>query len=229
MAKSIDGRFGFCYSQFLGRAMVAPLGVLRQRANSNSKVRAIDAKLRTALLELADAVANTPPRTLRFWSEEAPTLLFTDGAVENNDTEATVGGVIISPRCKGARYFGVRVPQAMLDKWQAGGLTHVVAQAELLPIILARLTWVELLRGAWVISFVDNEGVKAALVNGNTRALESVELLSLAARLEMRSGSYYWYTRVPSPSNIADGPSRLDFEFISSFSNSVRDVPIWPE
>eukprot|EP00971_Amphidinium_carterae_P126107 2498176-Amphidinium_carterae.3 len=59
----------------------------------------------------------------------------------------------------------------------------------------------ELLREAKVIYFIDNEGVKESLASGSTRTLASKTL--------------------PSPSNIADAPSRLDF-------TSVRIFPVVP-
>ena len=103
-----------------------------------------------------------------------------------------------------------------------------MAQAELLPSVLTRMTWCHLLKGAWCIYFIDNDSVKAALVSGNTKSLASMELLALAARLEIQLEACSWYSRVPSPSNISDEPSRLSFEFIRSFDSSCMDRPKWP-
>ena len=77
-----------------------------------------------------------------------------------------------------------------------------------------------LLKHARVIFFIDNEGVKEALIKGSSPALASREMLVEAARQEMWNCSLSWYARVPSPSNIADGVSRLEFEEIQSYFNA---------
>ena len=85
-----------------------------------------------------------------------------------------------------------------------------------------------LLKGAWCIYFIDNDAVKASLVSGNTKSLASTELPSLAAKLEIHLEACSWYSRVPSPSNCSDEPSRLSFESIKSFDASCMDEPKWP-
>ena len=135
---------------------------------------------------------------------------------------------MFSPRVKGPRYFRERVPAAIVQEWNSKCSLHVVAQAELLPLVLARMTWFHLLQGAWSIYLIDNDSVKAALVSGNTKSLASMELLALAAKFEIQLEAFSWYSRVPSPSNISDEPSRLSFKFIESFDSSCMDRPKWP-
>ena len=149
--------------------------------------------------------------------------------MEQNGRVVTMGAVLFSPRCTGPQYFGGIIPDAFIREWNSGGSVHVVSQAELLPIVSVRLTFEALLVHAWVIYFIDNDGVKAALVNGNTKCLASMKLLALAARLEMSTRSNSWYTRVPSPSNIADAPSRLDYTVLQSIQNSRFVEPILPD
>ena len=98
----------------------------------------------------------------------------------------------------------------------------------MLPIVCVRMTWPELLVHAWVFYFIDNDAVKAALVSGNTKCFASMELLSEAAKLDMFNLSKSWHSWVPSPSNISDGPSRMDFTELEGMDESCRCEPIFP-
>jgi hypothetical protein len=228
VASHVAGRFGFVYSQFMGKALVAPMFHLRQRASQLSGPTRLHPPLLFALLELLYAVKNTPPRVISFLNTERPTVVFTDGAVERGGDLVTCGAVLFSPRLSAPSFFGIEVPFQVRRGWMLHGTTHVVAQAELLPLVLARETWKHLLGNAWVLYFIDNESVKAALVKGNTAAVASFELLSCAARQDMEAKSMSWYARVPSPSNCADGPSRLDFTEMRTVFDAGQVVPKWP-
>ena len=45
----------------------------------------------------------------------------------------------------------------------------------------------------------------------------------------MNSGAFAWYSRVPSPSNPADEPSRGSKFWLNAFGPSVVDVSSWLE
>ena len=68
-----------------------------------------------------------------------------------------------------------------------------------------------LLHRARVIYFIDNDGVKEAVVKGTTDSLACKKILRECMVQDSKNHSMSWYARIPSPSNIADGPSRLDF------------------
>lgn len=144
------------------------------------------------------------------------------------EKKATCGAVLFSPRTTGPKFFGIEIPGELTKRWLSQGTTHAVAQSELLPIVLARATWTAELENAWVLHFIDNDSVKAALVSGHTAALASVELLMEAASLEMSLRCFSWYARVPSPSNIADAPSRLSFDEIKRFWMASQSEVVWP-
>ena len=106
-------------------------------------------------------------------------------------------------------FFGFVVPDEVVAGWQAGGAKHVIAQAELLPVLVARRTWAaRLQQGARVVHYVDNEGVRKALIKGGSKSIPSRRLLIECASELALSGSHVWYGRVPSPSIPADEPSR---------------------
>ena len=62
--------------------------------------------------------------------------------------------------------FGARVPEAIVKRWQSGGSEQVIAQAELLPVLLALIAWQDALRYGYVIWWAGNDGARQNLVKG---------------------------------------------------------------
>ena len=173
-------------------------------------------------------LSSSRPRELK-WKhsgDSAPLILYTDGAVEGG--EVTCGAVLFDFPNDEVRYFGARVPVEFVQEWEALGVVHAVAQSELLPVTVSRLIWRSRLLSRRVIHFIDNEGIRQALITGGTKSLSCTALLSQTSRLGIDLGANFWYARIPSPSNIADDPSRLVFDSVASLKNSTRDVVQWP-
>ena len=171
-------------------------------------------------------VQSARPRTVKLIHYEAPTLLFTDGAVEGAEYDrVTCGAVLYSPRHKDPLVFGVKVPESVVYSWTAGVPTQVIAEAELLPVLLAFKAWPELLCDSELITFVDNEGAKYSLMKGYSPVLTCARLTSEIWMAIAQLGVSVWFDRVPTPSNVADKPSRLDF---SDFPpSSIKVYQFW--
>jgi len=91
-----------------------------------------------------------------------------------------------------------------------GKKKQIIGQAELYPAICARRLWKEKIRGRDVIHFVDNDSARYALIKGSSPCLESAWLVQSFWTDESETDCRSWIARVPSRSNIADGPSRGD-------------------
>ena len=76
-----------------------------------------------------------------------------------------------------------------------------------------------------MILFVDNDGARHALIKGYTPSLASAHLVASFWESEAALASYCWVERVPSPSNIADGPSRLSFDEVVGLGGRVIEPP----
>ena len=107
------------------------------------------------------------------------------------------------------------------------GQEQTIGQAEIAPALLARLTWADDLLGRRVIQFVDNDSARYALVKGYSPSLASSVLLSDTWLQDCRLGLFSWYDRVPTASNIGDGPSRLDYEEVVGLGG-VWSEPVLP-
>ena len=89
-----------------------------------------------------------------------------------------------------------------------------MGQLEIFAGPVALDTWASLLQDAQVLHFVDNDSATACLVKGYSPKVDSCKLVGdywlRAAALKM-SG---YIDRVERKRNVADGPSRLDLEFV---------------
>jgi len=61
-----------------------------------------------------------------------------------------------------------------------------------------------------VIFFVDNNGSKDSIVKGHSFSRAGDDIVRAVITLEYEQCSWNWYARVPTHSNPADDPSRLD-------------------
>ena len=79
------------------------------------------------------------------------------------------------------------------------------------------------LQDARVLYFIDNEGVKEALISGTTRSQASRDMLVECMIEDSQSNSLPWYARIASPSNLADAPSRLSLSEVEALFEVLRD------
>ena len=70
------------------------------------------------------------------------------------------------------------------------------------------------MRGRQVIAVVDNDSARDAAVRGYSPSLPSVFLVAALWQALARAKTDVWFDRVPGASNLADGPSRLDYELV---------------
>ena len=152
-------------------------------------------------------------------------LIFTDGACEDR---TTIGGVIFIPG-GGARCFGAVVPVEITELWKTrDGQEQVIGQAELFPLLVGRLTWVEALQGKRVLYFIDNESARLAMVKAYSPVLPPLEIVVDCLAWDSEHEASSWHARVPSPSNIADDPSRMCAALVKKLYRAKGDKPIFP-
>eukprot|EP00435_Cladocopium_sp_Y103_P024718 s1417_g6.t1 len=209
MAARVYGRLNFAESQCSGRWLAPVLEPIKMRSLMCKSVRKLTKEVEEALELAASMLQAAPPRRLDAWNTEAPCIIFTDGAYEGST--ASCGAVVFSPRIGKPMAFGFVVPEAITNQWKSFGHEQVIAQAEMLPIVVIKRQFVNIVGGARVIFFIDNEGVKEAFVSGTTKSAASRMMLVEAMLRDSENNSLSWYARIPSPSNVADPPSRLEW------------------
>ena len=70
------------------------------------------------------------------------------------------------------------------------------------------------LAGRRVVHWIDNTSAIAALINGYSRAPDSCRILHAFAAFVLGMEISPWFLYVPSKANIADLPSRHDYELL---------------
>ena len=84
-----------------------------------------------------------------------------------------------------------------------------------------------LLRDCRLLSFLDSNTALGVCVSGYSRVAHSAALISTIWLLDAAGMTQSWFSRVPSESNIADGPSRLDVDGLVAQGAEVVKA-VWP-
>ena len=82
------------------------------------------------------------------------------------------------------------------------------------------MIWKKKLRHKPCVCYVDNNATRDVSIARKARTQPGLALVTELLQLEDEVGLNSWYARVPSASNIADGPSRND-----TSSLTVKPVP----
>ncbi|CAE7320147.1 unnamed protein product, partial [Symbiodinium sp. CCMP2592] len=151
----------------------------------------------------------TPPRSLVCNRVRQPILVWTDGSWEKG--HAGIGAVEWDPiTSKGAVWAG-HVPTSITALWlrtEDHTQEQIISQVELYAMALIR----HLRKEAWmhrrVIVFCDNEAARFAAIKGGSSSHSMNRLVQAWDHPNFDHPAYLWIERVPSFSNIADGPSR---------------------
>ena len=100
--------------------------------------------------------------------------------------------------------------ESLVDAWKTKeDQAQVIGQAELFPALVARWVWQGKLRNRRVMFFIDNESARLALVKAYSPVSASLRIIVDCLRWDQEFDCSAWYARVPTFSNLADGPSRL--------------------
>ena len=225
-ALSLKGKLYFSESQTYGRAL-APVSRILSIWASRGGRRKLDDSLSEALKSIIIHFAGAAPRVVAPRSTESPVLVFTDGACEEAFT--SVGGAMWADGI--VECFGAEIPPEVCQSWTSKvDQTQVIGQAELFPVLVAKLTWKKQLAGRRAIYFLDNESARIALVKAYSPVLPSLKIIMQCLEWDFVNRSDSWYARVPTASNISDGPSRMSLAVMQGQFPSARVVPpVFPD
>ena len=92
--------------------------------------------------------------------------------------------------------------------WGRGGAKQLIAFLELWPVLLEFITYGQDIKRRRLIVFIDNNGVRDALIKGSLPLVDLFRMLSLCSLAVSINSLKVWFTRIPSASNLSDDPSR---------------------
>ena len=224
--QSLVGVCLFADSYTAGRSGSLVLRDLRRTIGGSREKR------QRVLEELEAHIIATKPRIVCLRSSGRPVTIFTDAAAD--DKGATFGAVCIDHASSTFEFFAGCFSADQVSKWSAdisarmkgsassscaaGGRRaeavrrQVICQAELAVIPIALATWESVVAHRDVLCFIDNDAAKDALILGTSSSEWSSRAVRRTRSFCAELAAAVWYERVPSPSNIADWPSRGDVE-----------------
>lgn len=121
-----------------------------------------------------------------------------------------MGGIVISPRGTCTCFFSDPVPLAHL--FQAS--KNPIHELELLPVLVAAAEWGHLYSQPLVTYYIRGTGEIAF----------ACRIVQQFASLESGHQHKVWFSRCPSHSNPADGPSRMNVTWVKRMGASRTNI-----
>ncbi|CAL1173405.1 unnamed protein product [Cladocopium goreaui] len=186
-------------------------------------------ELAVACLYARVVLQNAQPRTLTVDDEQTPVLVFSDGAWEPGSPKpAGAGLVIVDPITRTKLACEVAVPGPLVDHWRDMCKSQIIAELELLPVVVFFSEFGQLCRKRRVLVFVDNNAIRDSVAKGTSKSLSVLVLLSELHRLWNELQCLCWISRVPTKSNIGDLPSRQQPEEAARIIGGQTIPPVNP-
>ena len=213
-ASQLRGRLVFANSQTFGRMGAMAFHYLGRRAHMIGASKKMDVELRWALEWWHTHMGTAKERRIQITNVRRPLYIFTDGSCEPDAQKtcgitAGYGAVMYDPEDNAYEFFQGEIGTPLKTILTLNGQKkQIVGQAEILPCLAARHIWTDRMKGRPVLCFIDNDAARYALIKGSSPTPDSAWLSAMYWEKETAVGSYSWFERVPSPSNIADAPSR---------------------
>ena len=201
LVPSLKGKLLFAASHVFGKCSQIAIQAIRQCETGVGHMSEVSSVVRLAERALA-LLRLSGPRTVSLWSQQPPVVVYTDGACEAESI--TTGAVLVDLSSGTKEFFGCPVPEALVLKWRRSGRTQLIFFTEILPVLVAKKTWSEILKNRRVFFYIDNEAAKAALIRGFSPLLDASDMLFEIFEQDVLLRCLPWYSRVPSKSNCAD-------------------------
>ena len=228
VAASLHGQLNFAQGQYLGAPM-KPAMQFFSRVASQGWDEQLRPELAVACLYAKSVFEQEQARMVGVFEEERPILVFTDGAWEPSaEFPAGAGIVVVDPVTNTKAVHEVRVPQELVDHWKSAGKVQLIAELELLPILVFFEAYATLCRRRRILLFVDNNAIRDAVAKASSKSLTVFVLLSELHRLWSAAQCLCWVSRVPTKSNIADFPSRQQPGMAAQLIGGVHLPPLSP-
>ena len=214
-SERLRSRLMLAESQIFGRSSKLALRAIGSPSVKGATCAPLDADVKFGLQWMLQRLVESPPREIRA-ADGGTLLLFVDGACEPSlkaeETMVTsVGAVLVDEMGHGLHFFGLQLPSTVTRPWSGGSKQNLVFEAEVLPYTLALACWSETLKGKHVLVFIDNDGARHSWIRGTADSFYARSMIHKGTLLESELDVSTYFCRVPTHSNLADGPSRLDF------------------
>ena len=207
-ALSLRGRMQFAHSQLWGRSAKLCLNAVTTHAYSDHGDD-VGETLAYFLEIFRDRLKASRPRVVTpAW--DSPMFVFTDASFSPEDKcwRCGLGGVLLDSHGRQVAAFSYCLSSEELGTLGYPGKSTVIFEAEMLALLVGFVLWKRRLRNRPCVFYIDNNSSRDVAISGRARTQPGSNLVAGLLKLEDESCTNSWFARVPSASNIADGPSR---------------------
>lgn len=207
-ALRLRGRLQFASGQLFGRTSKACLAVLTAHAYSQTTGK-LSAAAISALRLHRDMLGGSIPRKISARASQT-WILFTDASFEgsNDNPYAGLGAVLCDGSGVVRRFISHEIESEVLTFLNPSKKKTIIYECEYLAVWCALNRWKQFIAGQHILIFIDNNAVRDSLISCQTSSPVARAIMSQILDLECKAGLFAWCARVPTDSNISDGPSR---------------------
>ena len=213
-SQKLRGRMQFADSQLFGRAGKLCLKAISDHAFVHGAGK-MSAECCNALRRFTAFLQESIPRKIQR-ATGSTWYIFTDACYEPTAPvwKGGLGGFLLDELGGQQQYFSHCLSDSELQRLGVPKKKTVIFEAELLAVLLAIKIWSSVLAAQQVVCYIDNNSARDVSISGVARNECATVLLENLISEEMNCSAYMWYARVPSPSNLSDGPSRGDLSIV---------------
>ena len=208
-AERLRGRMQWFEGYAFGRVAQHSLRILGDIALRKQRMVQLESHELCTIEFLAKRVLEA--ETLKITPVSLDTLIvFTDGACEGEGNRVgSVGGVRIDKTGRCYQHFSSEVPTDFMRVAMEDS-SNPIYELELLPLYVALCLWGPLMQSTHVVFYLDNDAARAAVCKGCGGTKLGQRIVQCIMEVECQLKLKSWYARVPTHSNVSDGPSRMD-------------------
>ena len=206
-ALRLRGRMQFCDSFLFGRASRLCLQAVTKHAYDDGDPT-VHGDLWDALNRYKECLQVSRPHVVHA-SYNDPFYLFTDACYEPGSAWcAGLGAALFSSSGEFCAFFSFCLDATGREALGEKHKKTIIFELEFLALVIALVHWKARLTNRPCVAYLDNSSTRDVAISGRGRNPTAKALAAVLLALEDAGEVRCWYARVPSPSNIADLPSR---------------------
>ncbi|CAE7519225.1 dnajb6-b [Symbiodinium sp. CCMP2592] len=209
-AERLRGRLVFFEGFVFGRMSNSAIRTVDRAARAGLTSKRLPEDVRKSLVVIRERLRVAEPVTIATKNHHS-WLIFTDGACEGEKKLGSIGGVIVGLSGHPISFFSEQVPQDIM-KILLSNSQNPIFELELLPVLVAYRLWGQWCRFSQAVFYLDNEGARHSIIAAGGGADLARVIIDGILSKETSLQIHAWYARVPTHSNIADSPSRGEYE-----------------
>ena len=227
-ASRLRGQCQFIGNAIFGRVGRAPMQALSDRQYQKGADTSVTGELLEALLLIIQLLKALPPRRIKVMpkARKKALLIWSDAMWETKETgarrqraaaklgkfKAQLGFVVFDPEHNKYYHSFMIVGNEVISKFVPGKGTYIGQLEALAAAAVYSSLPREVLEDRYALHWVDNTSAVAGLIKGYSSKSDTGRILNALQFLLAGLSCVPWFAYVPSGQNVADAPSRGEFQ-----------------